>query len=169
MASFNVSILFETPPNKEEDLMPKWGMDTQKDKMTDNENVYVWVYSNNVLMNGNDLLTMEEPMISFRCENNKTEAVINFKRPLSAEYGNALKRTVDFRLDDSKAYSVQLNASNDRSSYFIPSAIEQIKKMIGSKKLLVSHTPIGKGKEILEFDISEIEEKIKPIREKCNW
>ena len=148
----------------------KWFVETDVDPMTDKKRVYVSVVANNVLMNGNDWSTIEEPLITFRCENNKTEFLIDFKQPLSPEYGNALRRTVKFRLDGKEAFKVNLNTSQGNLKvYFVPNPVATIKKITGSQKVLISYQAHRKGEQVLEFDLSELETRIKPVREACRW
>ena len=148
----------------------KWFVETDTDPMTDKKRVYVSLLANNALMKGNDWSTLEEPMITFRCENNTTDFLIDFKQPLSPEYGNALRRTTKFRLDDKAAFNVSLNtAQGNLRVYFVSNPVPTIKKIAGNNKMLVSYQAHRQGEQVLEFDISELENRIKPVREACNW
>lgn len=148
----------------------KWFLETDTDPMTDKKRVYVSLVANNVLMKGNDWTTLQEPMITFRCENNTTDFMIDFKQPLSPEYGNALRRTTKFRLDDKGAFNVSLNtAQGNLRVYFVSNPVPTIKKIIGSNKMLISYQAHRQGEQVLEFDVSELESRIKPVRDACNW
>lgn len=156
--------------SSDETVRPKWFVETETDPMTDKKRVYVSLVSNNVLMRGNDWSTLEEPMITFRCQDNSTDFLIDFKQPLSPEYGNALRRTTKFRLDEQKPFNVNLNtAQGNLKVYFVADPVRSLKKMFGHKKLLISYQAHRTGEQILEFDIAELETRVKPIRELCNW
>lgn len=148
----------------------KWFVETETDPMTDKKRVYVTLLSDNVLTKGGDLLSMQEPMITFRCQDNTTEILIDFKQPLSPEMGNALRRNIKVRLDDNKPYGVNLNTSqSDLRVYFMPNPINNIKKMFGHKEMLISYQAHRVGEQVLKFNISELQEKIKPVSDTCNW
>lgn len=153
-----------------ENVRQKWFSEIDTDKMTDKKIAYVSVVANNVLMKGNDLTSIQEPIMAFRCRNNSTEILIDFKQPLSPEYGNALRRTTKFRLDDKEAFNVTLNTSQgDLRVYFVSEPVKNLKKMLGHEKLLISYQAHRSGEQILEFDIRELKDRIKPVRELCNW
>ena len=41
--------------------------------------------------------------------------------------------------------------------------------MIGHQTLLITYQAHKTGEQVLEFDITELETRLKPIRELCNW
>ncbi|WP_297423934.1 type VI secretion system-associated protein TagO [uncultured Acinetobacter sp.] len=156
--------------NENSNVRQKWFVETETDPMTDKKRVYVSVVANNVLMKGNDWSTLQEPIMTFRCQDDSTEVLVDFKQPLSPEYGNALRRTTKFRLDDEKPFNVTLDtAQGNLRVYFVSDPVRNLKKMIGHQKLLISYQAHRTGEQVLEFDITELETRLKPIRELCNW
>lgn len=148
----------------------KWFIETDVDPMTDKKRVYVSLVANDVIMNGNDWATIQEPVITFRCEDNATDFIIDFKQPLSAEYGNALRRTTQFRIDDKPSSKVTLNTSQgDLKIYFVSNPVATMKKMMNGDELKISYQAHRIGEQVLTFNIKEFSEKIKPVREACNW
>ncbi len=47
--------------------------------------------------------------------------------------------------------------------------LERIKEMFGKRKFIAKVTPVGEQPLAVEFDISNLEQAIRPLRETCNW
>ncbi|WP_151731860.1 type VI secretion system-associated protein TagO [Acinetobacter ursingii] len=166
------SIFAQSSSNKSDNKKEsqKWFVAHDVDQMTDNKNVYITLLSDTVLVAKNDLSNIDEPQILMRCQEGKTDFLINFKQPLSPEYGNPLRRTIKFRLDNNKASEVIVNSSqDDLRVYFVPEPIKKLKEMLGHKKLLVSYQAHRVGEQIIKFDISDMKSQMRPLRELCNW
>jgi len=82
------------------------------------------------------------------------------------------KGRVTYRLDSDKAATEGFRESNSNMALGLWSgsqAIPFIKKMIGHELMVVRATPFSDSTVTAEYNISGLEEAIKPLRESCNW
>lgn len=84
------------------------------------------------------------------------------------EYGTD-GATIRFRIDKKPAFKLRAGKSTDGEALFIPSAIDQLKKLMGGSILLFEFTPFNSSPQMTTFDINGINDAIKPVREACKW
>ncbi len=76
------------------------------------------------------------------------------------------------RIDDEKAKTETVSISTDHKAtghWSGGRAIPFIKTMFGKKKMLVRVTPHSESPVTVTFDISGLEQVIKPLRQSCKW
>ena len=84
------------------------------------------------------------------------------------EYGTD-GATIRLRIDKKPAFKIHAGKSTDGEALFIPSAVAQLKKLMDGSTLLFEFTPFNSSPQMTTFNISGINEVIKPIRETCKW
>lgn len=147
----------------------KWSMEEEVSKMTDSKNVYVMLKSDSILINPANMSKSIVPHLLFRCMDNKIDILFYTGVPLSAEYGNALGKTVKLRFDKDKAINYAFNDGQGTfDTYFASKPIKLLNMMKGHSKLLVAADVHRQGEQVFEFDINELEKNIKPIKEACS-
>lgn len=106
-----------------------------------------------------------------RCLENTTSVFISTSCHLTSsqytDYGD-----VDIRLDDSPARTISMDSSTSNDSLGLWSggrAIPFIKTMIGKDVMLARFTPYAESPVTARFQISGLDEAIKPLRESCGW
>lgn len=79
---------------------------------------------------------------------------------------------VTFRIDKQKAFTRSTDVSTDNNALGFWSggnAIPFIKGLFGGSELLVQAMPFNSSAITFSFDISGLEELIKPLRTACKW
>lgn len=139
-----------------------WKLSIDTDEMDDSKQVFI---SNRAVKPFyNSFGTAEYPVLILRCTNNKTEAYIAWDTYLGMDSSN-----VTIRLDKEKAFSASWGHSTDNQATFIPSPIKFIKGLFGHNTMLVQIQPYNEAPHIAVFDITGLEEAIKPLQECCGW
>lgn len=103
------------------------------------------------------------------CEENTTGMAIVLPELYTSDIGGLGK--VTFRSDADEAFTVQMRASNDRSSLMLISgeAIKTIKRFMGGSKLFAQTLTVREPVVRMEFDLTGLEAAIEPVRETCGW
>lgn len=104
-----------------------------------------------------------------RCLENTTSVVLVTGCHM-ADLGSYGK--VEYRIDDRRASSVRMRESTDNKALGLwrgGQAIPFAKRLFGADRLLMRFTPYGESSMTASFDISGLEEAIKPLREACHW
>ncbi len=146
----------------------KWRVQTEKSKFEDTKDVYLTLVSNDYMPNR--FGQTSQAKLNLRCQENTTAFTIWFGGYHMADlqsYGH-----VDYRLDKGKAsvWPMSESTSNQHLGLWSgSSSIPQIKKMLGKEELVIRATPFGENPVELTFDVSGLDEAIKPLREECGW
>ncbi len=80
--------------------------------------------------------------------------------------------TVTYRLDKQGPRSVAMEASADEEALGLwkgRKSIPIIKTMFGKSQLIIRMTPHSQSPVTATFDISGLDEAIKPLRKACGW
>lgn len=103
------------------------------------------------------------------CEKNTTALALVLPELYTSDIGGL--GNVTFRADRDPAFSVQMIASNDRTSLMIPSgeAIRSIKKMIGASSLYAQTLTVSESAVEVAFDLTGLDAALTPVRETCGW
>lgn len=103
------------------------------------------------------------------CERNTTALALVLPELYTSDIGGL--GNVTFRADRDPAFSVQMIASNDRTSLMIPSglAIRSIKKIIGGETLFAQTLTVSEPAVEVTFDLAGLEDALQPVREACGW
>jgi type VI secretion system protein VasI len=84
-----------------------------------------------------------------------------------SSYGN-----ITYRLDSENALTVKGDASTDHKALGLWNAgksIPVIKRMLGKSRMLVRMMAYGESPFTATFNISKLEDSIKPLRQACKW
>ena len=146
-----------------------WEVDEEISKLTDQKTVILSVKSDDAVncgWNRGDRITLV-----VRCMEGKT--VLYFStgcHMTSSEYNNY--GHITYRLDDEKAATVNGKASTDSKALGLwnaASSLPVIKRMFGKSKMIVRMMPYGESAFTATFNISKLDETIKPLRQACKW
>lgn len=103
------------------------------------------------------------------CRENTTNLWIHFGGHFMSDYQHG---RVTYRIDQNPAKRKRLRESNNNESLGLwngGAAIPFIKALFGAGRLYVQATPHSESSVEAEFDISGLEDAIKPLRESCHW
>lgn len=158
-------------PKKEPIATPagKWEILQETSKITDQKTIVLSLPSD-------DLVNCrwnrgERISLVIRCLESKT--VLYFAtncHMTSSEYNNY--GNITYRLDSAPAETVSGDASTDNKALGLwrgGSAIPMIKKMFGKSMMIVRMMPYGESPFTASFQISGLEQAIRPLRESCKW
>ena len=140
----------------------KWHVSTKISEIDDSTNVYMKVKSNERGRRRNDFANLR-----IHCRENRTSLTIR----LGGAWAKFGSTSVTYRIDRRPAGKMQMGRSSNNEYLGLwggSTSIPFIKKLFGADKLLID-TPVINGHERFTFQISGLEEAIKPLREACNW
>jgi type VI secretion system VasI family protein len=98
-----------------------------------------------------------------RCKSNKTDLYIGWNDYLGSE------AYVLTRVGNKKAITTEWSLSTNSQATFHTKAISFIKSMSKESKLIAQITPYNENPVTAIFDISGLNNALKPLRETCNW
>lgn len=109
------------------------------------------------------------PTLNIQCKERETDFYINFNIFLSTHDIKPITR-----IDSDKAVNgVEWYISTDYKALFYPGSQKKINEFIKTlkdkKKFFIQVTPFSKGSVNTTFDLTGLDEAIKPVREACNW
>lgn len=159
-----------TPVRTAEPSVAKWEVEIKQSDFEDTTDVYLSLASEGPV--GCNMFGSSQPATLFvRCQENTTAIFIATDCHLASGFQGYGK--VDVRADDKKATTVSMDASTDnRALGFFNGgkAIPFIQRhLLGGETLRVRFTPFNASPVSAEFDITGIDEAIKPLREQCGW
>ncbi|MDO6966995.1 type VI secretion system-associated protein TagO [Rhizobium alvei] len=146
----------------------KWVVQNEVSKLTDKKLVFMSVESEDIVTCS--FGRQSKVFLNLRCADNRTSVMVSSECQMVSNipgYG-----TVDYRIDQHPARSVEMDQSTDSRALGLwsgSSAIPFIKQALGGKKFIVKFTPFGSSPVTAEFDITGIDDAIKPLREECKW
>lgn len=136
----------------------KWIIQEEINPVDDSKTVFIYLKADSGKGKyGDDIIFVA------RCKSNKTEAYINWESYLGRE------TTVLTRVEDNKASSEKWSISSDNKSSFRKNPIAFLKSMQDANKLVAQTTPYNENPITAIFNITGIENAIKPLREECKW
>lgn len=145
-----------------------WFVSKSTSKIDDSPTVVLKNYSNEIISGrfGRD----DKATLVLRCMENTTNLYFTFAKNFMADigsYGN-----VTYRLDDEPARTINMGESSDNEALGLWSggrSIPVIKQMFGHDELTVRATPYNESSITMTFNVSDLQEDIKPLREACHW
>ncbi len=146
-----------------------WVVRTDKSEFKDTTDVYLSLTSENPLHCRN-YGTPVKAQLFLRCSENTTSMFLATDCHLAS--GHRGYGQVEYRFDDRAAGEKGFDASTDNSALGLWSggkAIPMIKQMIGADRAIFRFTPYGQSPVTAKFQISGLEEVIKPLRKECGW
>lgn len=148
-----------------------WTVEIKKSAFEDTEDVYLSLDSTGTVqcrgIDGPQPVTLV-----VRCLENRTVVYIVAQQCHLTSGGSRSYGEVDFRIDTQKAFSQQMQKSNSNDAlghWRGKEAIPLAKRLFGGEKLLVRFTPYAENAKTAEFNISGLEEAVKPLRKSCGW
>lgn len=158
-----------TPETSTTSSLGEWLKEEKVSKLSDRKTVNVYVQSEEVVDCGWN--KGEKITLIIRCHENSTALLfITGCHMASSEYNDYGK--IEYRVDDEKAKSVSGEASTDNKALGLWSgarSIPVIKQMIGGKQLVARMMPYGQSPFTATFNISGVEDAVKPVRAECGW
>jgi type VI secretion system protein VasI len=146
-------------------IQNRWNVSVSHSELDDSKSVYMHLKSQNSIPNR--IKRPIYPKLWLRCSENTTSFIVTWDVYLGI---NA--RPMTYRLDSDKARTKVFDiATNNKSvgHFSGGKAIPFIKKMFSKDKLLLQITPYSQNPAQITFDISGLEEAVKPLREACGW
>lgn len=162
----DTSSVFYTPVKPEP--RDNWSVYQRKNPLDDSKVVQLKTLSSEPMHDR--FRARDRASLVFRCESNTTNAYIIFGGLFMSS--NSGHGRVDYRVDDRKPARTNMGESNDNTALGLWSggrAIPFIKGLMGGSKLYVEATPFSESRVSMTFDISGLDEAIKPLREACHW
>lgn len=144
-----------------------WRTDVRKSPVDDSPSVVISTVSKSSVATK---FKTHTPMLIARCVENKTSMYVDFDGAFMSDYGSF--GNVTLRADKEPAKTYSMNASTDHNALGVWSggtAIPMLKSLLGKTALMVRATPHSESPLTFEFDISGMDEAIKPVREACRW
>lgn len=158
----------ETTPHATPGLW-NWDVRSRTSEMTDQTDVFVSARSDAAIDCGWNHGAVI--ILTLRCVENTTALVFETGCHMTSSeydgYGDVM-----IRIDNQPAHTVGMEASTNNKALGLWSgatAIPEIKKMFGGKKLVARMTPFSESAFISTFDISGVERIIEPLRKACGW
>ncbi|WP_306253894.1 type VI secretion system-associated protein TagO [Parvularcula sp. IMCC14364] len=146
-----------------------WRVREETSKLDDTKTVFMEVNSNE---NHVGRFGQEGKLrLSLRCQENTTALAIYFAGEFMASGASDYVR-VDYRIDDNPASSANFVESTNNEWLGLwngSRAIPFIKQMFGASTMYVRATPFSESSVDGEFNISGVQDAIKPLREACSW
>lgn len=149
------------PATPEKEEIGKWEISIDVSPIDDSQRVLLMVDANERV--GRSFMA-SRPTLVMRCESNKTELFIDW-----GSFITTSTTAVTTRIDNEKAATNNWEMSSDNQASFAPNSISLVKKLTGKDTLLARITPYGENPYTVTFDITGLDNAIKPLREACNW
>lgn len=147
-----------------------WELIEKKSELKDTADIFIYVDSDEEINCGYN--RHGKVRLWIRCLENTTSVIFgtpecHMTSSRYNEYGD-----VEYRVDKRKSKKVRMEESTNRHSLGLwrgRSAIPFAKAMFNSNRLLARMTPYGENPFTVSFNISQLEEAIKPLRKSCSW
>lgn len=111
---------------------------------------------------GADYLGRKVTLIA-RCKSNTTDLYINWQDFL------ARNTSVTSRIGKNKAETYKWSSSTDQKATFHRTPINHLRKMLGEESYVAQITPYNSSPTTAIFNISGIDNALKPLMETCGW
>lgn len=158
-----------TPEVTSEPSAGEWEVHVERSKLTDEQNVYLHVESDEIIDCG--WSRGGRVTLWVRCVENTTALIFSTGCHMASGSYTSLG-DVTYRVDDEKARTVSMSESNNNRSLGLWSggrSIPVIKQLFGHSKLLARMTPFNENAFTATFNIAGLEDAIEPLRKACHW
>ena len=109
-----------------------------------------------------------KPHLIFRCQNNKTEALVLWHAYIgSGRYSSAQR--VLIRLGSGIAQNQNWSNSTSGTATFAPQPIPLAREWVKHTRVVAQTTPYSRGPVTAIFDLTGLAEALKPLAQACNW
>jgi type VI secretion system protein VasI len=146
-----------------------WSVEIEKSEFKDTTDVYMRTESLGSVQ-CNSYSGPETVTLLMRCKENTTSFFLSAGCHFASGHGGY--GNVEYRIDDRPAGKKGFTESTNNKALGLwngSKAIPFIKKLLGKERLLVRFTPYAQNPMTAEFNVSGIDEAIKPLRKACNW
>ena len=112
------------------------------------------------------------PTLYVRCQDNRTEAYINWGNYLDGNSGDFRdnRHVVTLRIGDGDPFTVRANVSTNNESTFFPSPIPSILKPAASADTLAARTtPYNESPQTAMFNVTGMRAALADLAAACNW
>jgi type VI secretion system VasI family protein len=134
----------------------KWEYSAEMDPLTGKDNIIVFLRPESIFS------YTENTVLAVSCQREKTMLGISWTG--QAPFGFAREYSISTSVGDEKTITTMWLIEGQLSMH--PQPIQTLKRLAKESKWLVEGpSPVG----VIEFDITGLEEAIKPIREACDW
>lgn len=144
----------------------KWRVRHALDPLTDFRNVYISLEAENDIRGW---LRRHRPVLIIRCQNNRTDVILDAGTSMHVERGNYNKAHVRWRLDGGSPRRFNTRESTDSQSLFLPSPIARAKELLGTSTLRVEFIPLNADPAVAVFDTRKLDAHLGVLRNRCNW
>lgn len=167
LACYDAEAGFEPEVTEQAVSSGDWRVRTETSKIDDSTNVWLTLASEEQT---NCPYKDGSHSIHIACRENSTNIWIYFGECFMSSIQG--KGQVTYRLDSEKAATKNFQESNNNMALGLwngRQAIPFIEKMIGHERLIVRATPFSDSTVTGEYNISGLEEAIKPLQQACGW
>ncbi|RAP39430.1 hypothetical protein BYZ73_20595 [Rhodovulum viride] len=158
---------YAAEPSADASALGQWVVETEVSKIDDSTNVFLTLDSGTFT---NCRYDSAPHQIGIACRENQTNVWFFFGGCYMS--GIQGRGAVTYRLDKDPAATKRFIESSDNTALGLwsgSSAIPFIKGLLGHEKLFVQAVPVSESGVTAEYDITGLDEAIKPLREACNW
>lgn len=148
----------------------KWGRSSSTSSFDDSRTVVLTLEAENSISGWPG--KTKTPDLILRCKENKTEAYINVGmrgKPEFGEYGQKTGVQMRARYDKGEPYEYLMGESTDGEALFFEKPIEEIKFMMKHASMVAEFIPFNSSPAEIHFDLTGLEDAVKPLREACGW
>lgn len=161
LACYDKQAGYEKKPNETNNNNGIWVLDTKTSPVDDSTSIFLSLTTKDRVKEG---LLSGEPLLIIRCQHNTTDLYINWGTFITMGNTNILTR-----IDKEKAQTSSWLMSTNNEASFAPKPIPLIKEMFDKDTLTTQITPFSDNTYTVKFNISGLENAIKPVREACGW
>ena len=106
----------------------------------------------------------QPPVLLIRCKSKETEVFVAWRDYLGSE------AQVTTRIGQLEPKTQRWSMSTDSKATFYPgNDVQFVRSWIGQPRLVVRVTPYNENPVVAVFDLTSLEEALKPLREVCGW
>ncbi len=101
------------------------------------------------------------------CTTGQTLAFIDWKGPLVGENNDINAMTISVSLDDSPPAVSTWDVSSENTSLISKNSVDFVKNLAGKKRMEIQVQPDGMKEQTIVFSLSNLDDVLKVIGEKC--
>jgi hypothetical protein len=151
-------------------LLKKWSLSGGSSSFDDSKRVTLTLLASNQITGWPGVT--RTPALILRCQERKTEAFINVGmqgKIAFGGYGQDLGTSMRGRYDKGEVFHYLMTKSTDGQAFFFPKPGREIQTMMKHSSLVMEFTPFDSNPVEIRFDIADLTEAIKPLRDACSW
>lgn len=150
------------------DDIGKWEVTFEVSRMTDDQNVTLWLESNEALRGPRGRPAAARLLL--RCTEKTTSIALAFEGlTVASAAGHGL---VEYRVDKGKMQRIEMSHNTSFEALGLwrsADALPFVRSLFAHDELLVRVTPVAGNPVIVSFPITRVEAAAVPLREACGW